>query len=240
MMGIYKFENQKNGKCYIGQSVALEARYWSHFRNHQNSNLRDYNTKFYRALRKYGFECFTYSILEQSDYFSKEELNEKEKYWIEYFDSFNNGYNATAGGDGFLDANVGEKHPNHKLTEKQVYEIRERYKNREYVYEVYEDYKDIINLTGFHKVWNGYTWKNVHYDVYTEENKEFHKWVRNAHPGRSSGTGKQISKEEIINIRERLKTESKETIWLDYKDKFKYRQVFNDICNYKTYKNIIV
>ena len=58
MMGIYKFENQKNGKCYIGQSIALETRYWSHFRNHQNSNLRDYNTKFYIIHIKPSFQQY--------------------------------------------------------------------------------------------------------------------------------------------------------------------------------------
>lgn len=236
MTGIYRFLNIKTNLSYIGQSIDIEKRLKEHKRKAFQKG-KEYYKKLYKAIREDGLENFSFEILEICE---KEELNEREKYWIEYFDSFNNGYNATAGGDGFLDANVGEKHPNHKLTEKQVYEIRERYKNREYVYEVYEDYKDIINQSGFHKVWNGYTWKNIHYDVYTEENKEFHKWVRNAHPGRSSGTGKQISKEEVIDIRKRLKTESKDDIWLDYKDKIKHKQNFNDICNYKTYKNIIV
>ena len=64
LSGIYKFENNENGKIYIGQAQNLGVRYNNHFNNHNNKNLKDYNTKFYRALRKYGFECFTYSILE--------------------------------------------------------------------------------------------------------------------------------------------------------------------------------
>ena len=147
----------------------------------------------------------------------------------------------TEGGEGWRRGVFdGEKHPNHKLTEEQVYKIRERYNNHEYAYEVYEDYKHLINKTGFRKVWNGYTWPKVHMDVYTEENKEFHKWVRNAHPGKNSGTGSTLSREEIIDIRTRLKTENKESIWLDYKNKIKNKQNFTDICEYKTYKKITV
>lgn len=134
MMGIYKFENQKNGKCYIGQSVALEARYWSHFRNHQNSNLRDYNTKFYRALRKYGFECFTYSILEQSDYFSKEELNEKEKYWIKKYNAkeSNMFYNLRAGGDCGPGGPMFTGHKHSEETRRKMSENRKGSKNSNY------------------------------------------------------------------------------------------------------------
>ena len=77
-------------------------------------------------------------------------------------------------------------------------------------------------------------------DVYTEENKEFHKWVRNCHPGRSTGTGKQITEAEIKDIRTRILTESPDEVYKDYKDKFKYKQNFTNICNYKTYKNITI
>ena len=63
MKGIYKFTNKINGKSYIGQSVQLETRYNSHKRNYNNSNLSVYNSKFYRAIRKYGFENFDYEIL---------------------------------------------------------------------------------------------------------------------------------------------------------------------------------
>lgn len=54
------------------------------------------------------------------------------------------------------------------------------------------------------------------------------------------GTGPSLSREEIIDIRTRLKTEDKESIWLDYKDKLKAKQNFTDICEYKTYKKITV
>ena len=49
----------------------------------------------YRAINKYGIENFSIETLEET-----ENPEEREKYWIEYFGSFKNGYNATIGGDG--------------------------------------------------------------------------------------------------------------------------------------------
>lgn len=92
MIGIYKFTSKTTGKSYIGQSVHLEARYQQHLSNIKNSNNQ---SKWYQALREQGIDNFEYSILEEC---KPEELNEKEIYWISYFDSFNNGYNSTPGG----------------------------------------------------------------------------------------------------------------------------------------------
>ena len=117
MKGIYKFTNKINKKIYIGKSQNLEKRYQEHKRNFLNSKIEDYNTKFYRALRKYGFDNFSYEIIEQSDNFTNEQLNEKEKYYIKLYDSVNNGYNTQAGG---LDTAVARK-----LTEIQIIEIKE-------------------------------------------------------------------------------------------------------------------
>ena len=50
----------------------------------------------YQAIRKYGLENFSFEILELC---SEKDLNKKEQYWIQYYNSFNNGYNATEGGD---------------------------------------------------------------------------------------------------------------------------------------------
>lgn len=48
-------------------------------------------------MRKYGIENFLLSTIEQCDDII---VNDREVYWIEYFQSFKNGYNATVGGDG--------------------------------------------------------------------------------------------------------------------------------------------
>lgn len=48
-----------------------------------------------RAIHKYGKDKFRISLLEEVPI---EKLNEREKYWIAYYDSYNNGYNLTLGG----------------------------------------------------------------------------------------------------------------------------------------------
>lgn len=71
--------------------------------------------------------------------------------------------------------NAEESHPSHKLTKQDVINIRIRYNNQERKNEVYEDYKNLIGESGFHKIWNGDTWKNIMPEVYTIANKNFHK-----------------------------------------------------------------
>ena len=79
---------------YVGQTIDPERR----FKQHINDviNKKD-NNIFHRALRKYGLENWVYCVLE--DNVLKENLNLKEIEWIEYYDSFYNGYNLTTGGD---------------------------------------------------------------------------------------------------------------------------------------------
>lgn len=95
--GIYKIENLKNNLVYIGQSVNIKKRWAKHLSTSQNSNDKSYNNPLYRAIRKYGLENFSFEIIEEC---SINELNEKEKYWIAYYNSFFKGYNLTLGGDG--------------------------------------------------------------------------------------------------------------------------------------------
>lgn len=92
---IYKIENTLNGKRYIGQTTYSIDKRW---RNHVNAmnQERAYNYPLYRAFRKYGVENFTISILEKVE--DNSLLDEREKYWIAFFDSYKKGYNATYGG----------------------------------------------------------------------------------------------------------------------------------------------
>lgn len=97
MIGIYKITNKINNKCYIGQSKNISKRWRSHKSNAYNPNEKSYNYPLYRAFRKYGLENFSFEILEEC---SIKDLNQKEKYYINKFNSFFNGYNLTLGGDG--------------------------------------------------------------------------------------------------------------------------------------------
>ena len=87
--GIYKVTNKINGKVYIGQSVDIGKRW----RQHMTAEDDNY---FHKAIQKYGVENFEWEIIEKC---KKKDLDEREIYWIEYYDSFNKGYNCTKGGD---------------------------------------------------------------------------------------------------------------------------------------------
>ena len=51
-----------------------------------------------RAIHKYGKENFTIEVIEKCD---QQLLNEREKYWINYYDSYEKGYNSTLGGQDY-------------------------------------------------------------------------------------------------------------------------------------------
>ena len=91
---IYKYTNLINKKVYIGQTkTTLENRHKKHL-----SQLSD-NTYFHRALKKYGENNFKLELIE--DNIPLSQLDNREKYWISYFDSFyttGKGYNLTEGG----------------------------------------------------------------------------------------------------------------------------------------------
>lgn len=98
-MFIYKATSKTTGKVYIGQSSqTLQERISQH---NSAAYKHQYNYHFHNAIRKYGKDDFIYEIIEDniSDI---ETLNERECFWISYYDSYNNGYNSTRGGGGKL------------------------------------------------------------------------------------------------------------------------------------------
>ena len=98
MCGIYKITNTINNKVYIGQSTNIPQRWKAHRSRPFQKEERYEQNYLYRAIRKYGLENFSFEIIELC---KQEELNEKEKYWISYYQSNieNFGYNRTIGGD---------------------------------------------------------------------------------------------------------------------------------------------
>ena len=92
--GIYKITDQTTQRVYIGQSVDLSTRIKQHIKRGLGAEPPLKN-KLYPAMDEIGVENFTFEIVEQC---SRNMLNEKEKFWIDYFDSKNFGFNVTAGG----------------------------------------------------------------------------------------------------------------------------------------------
>lgn len=96
MAYIYKIWNDVNDKIYVGKTNrTLKKRFYEHCRDSKFSSKN--NRPLYRAMNKYGVEHFYIEKLEET---TREQASERECYWIKYFNSFRNGYNATMGGDG--------------------------------------------------------------------------------------------------------------------------------------------
>jgi group I intron endonuclease len=90
MIGIYKITNKINGKCYIGQSINIEKR----FRDHKAPRSLKRNSILSRAIKKYGIQNFEFSIICEC---KREELNEREMFFIKEFAA---AYNMNDGGCG--------------------------------------------------------------------------------------------------------------------------------------------
>lgn len=91
---IYKIQNLINNRVYIGQTVKS---YEKRFQQHKNNYDKPYFSQLtlYKAFKKYGLENFSFEPIEEIE---NEKLDEREKYWIDYYDSYKNGYNMTLGG----------------------------------------------------------------------------------------------------------------------------------------------
>lgn len=91
---IYIIKNKINSKVYIGQTSNIHQR-WAQYKS-AAKNIPD-KQLITKAMKKYGIENFYVEILEDSII----DFNEREKYWINKYDSISpNGYNILVGGDG--------------------------------------------------------------------------------------------------------------------------------------------
>ncbi len=91
---IYKITNTINGKSYIGQTIQnVKERFYQHCATKCSKAVS--NMAIHRAIKKYGKSNFTVEVIEEID---SANLNDRERYWIKYYNSYNNGYNSTKGG----------------------------------------------------------------------------------------------------------------------------------------------
>lgn len=120
-MIVYLVENKRNGKRYVGLTKHdLETRWGQHAKD----AFRGSSQPLHRAIRKYGVDEFVRTVIDEGE--SEEQLRELEKSWIEALGTYENGYNATRGGDGVL----GLKHSDE--TKKRMSEARKGERNPNY------------------------------------------------------------------------------------------------------------
>ena len=86
--GIYKITNLANGMCYVGQAVNVADRWKQHIKRGMGAEAPTRN-KLYPAMLAIGVENFSFELIEDC---TKEELNEKEQYWQDFFKAKEFGY----------------------------------------------------------------------------------------------------------------------------------------------------
>ena len=129
--GIYCIENLTNGKKYIGQSVDIDGRWREHKSELKRNKHR--NEKIQNAWNKYGETQFQFSIIELCD---KGDLDALEKFYINFYDSYKNGYNKDLGGSQFRDC-----------SESMIYNMRYAQKSRP-IYQIDFDGKIVAEWYG--------------------------------------------------------------------------------------------
>lgn len=178
---IYITTNHINGKQYIGQKKYDKSNKW---KKYLGSGIA-----LKRAIEKYGESNFSKEIIEECQ--TKEILDDREKYWINYYNAVDSDdfYNIASGGDGGNTivgyseeqmeqykeykrklhkevAPKGELCAASKLTEKQVLEIIERLKKNDFNLDIANDYKvspGTIDDIRNHKTWKSLT-ENIIFD----------------------------------------------------------------------------
>lgn len=120
---IYKITNNINGKGYIGKTERTIEIRWS---EHTRPSRWKMDLPLYRAFLKYGIDNFSIEEVEECD---DTILDEREIYWINYFDTYKKGYNCTAGGEGGI-----------KTYDEYIDVIIERYQNGERLDQLCKEY----------------------------------------------------------------------------------------------------
>lgn len=147
---IYKITNITNNKCYIGQSSDPQRRWKKHL---YLSKSKGKKSLIQEKIKEIGKENFIFEIL---GWF--EDYNEKEKYYIKYYNSYYpNGYNLTYGGEE-PPILTGEKNPNSKYSEELCNKIILDLQSKKYTlkqiqekYDVNEQLVSSINRGATHR-----------------------------------------------------------------------------------------
>lgn len=96
---IYKITSKTTNLSYIGETSKTLEKRWKWHINHAKRN-KPSATKFHKQIYEQGFDNWNLEILEEN--VLTENRVEKERYWIEKYNTFNNGYNMNKGGGGVV------------------------------------------------------------------------------------------------------------------------------------------
>lgn len=167
--GIYKITDTRNGKIYIGRAVDLKTRKWRHFcythpEDYKSSSLvSEINMDIHKAMiESHNKNDFVFEVVEECPI---EKLDEKEEYYIQMFNSKENGYNSTDGGKTYAHS-TGEDHYNHKITKNEADKIKILLLNGKTVKEIKEQIPS-ATIGIISSINNGRTWKdnNITYPI---------------------------------------------------------------------------
>lgn len=218
MIGIYKIQNKQNGKIYIGQSNDIERRFKEHC---SPSRYKESRVPVDLAIHKYGIDAFTYEVVEECDI---ESLNEKEEYWIQYYDAVQNGYNCSTGGN---QQSIGSNNGRAKITEEDVMLIRQAYNSHLKQKDIYEQFKNKITWHSFQAIWQGRVWKHIMPEVFTPENKAYYIYKNSIG---EKGAAAKLTDEEVANFRFRYQYESARDMYPEVSDKIAYTTFQRILC----------
>ncbi len=145
---IYKITNLTNNLAYIGQTTRPYKERWA---DHKRDRLKEpyCNWPLYRMLNKVGLENTTWEVIEEVP---NKQLNDREQYWIAYYDTKNNGYNCTYGGQN------GTKYDYQEVLE---YWLNEANKNFTKTAEYFNTDKSYISKIIKSMGYEGRTWKEI-------------------------------------------------------------------------------
>lgn len=228
--GIYKL-NFSNGKIYIGLSNNIKRRMYEH--NNSNRLQTHPNHPCDLAIAKYGrFEEI--EILEYISEIEYDLLREREKYWIQFYQSNNKeiGYNITPGGEVLY----GEDSPNASFSNEEVLDIRKRRFQGERKKDVYKDYLDKAFGT-FEKVWLGRGYSHIGQEFIIPPHEiSRQEYSSLANRGENNNKAK-LKKEDVLQIR---KLYEEGTSCIDIQKIFNQVNInsIRRVCKKETWKNI--
>lgn len=197
--GVYLITNLVNNKKYVGISNDIRQRWNAHKQAALNETYTEHNTPLHRAIRKYGIDNFSLEILEEVK--DSSQLNDREIYWIQYYNSYNEGYNLTVGGKHVS----GENHHHAAFTNKEVEEIRIRWAAcKETVKEISKDYPQVNERSIYH-ITNWERYQDILPELNTPERRKWHQeqglksMIQNRKSHRN-GCNK-LSSQDVLEIR---------------------------------------